>query len=62
MNEKSGGRIGSLFDDYLEEEGIRDEVEDLALREIIADQLANGAKVSGITKSTKVARIETGRL
>jgi len=39
MIEKSRDRIGSLFDEYLEEEGIRDEVEDLALKEIIADQL-----------------------
>jgi hypothetical protein len=39
MIEKSGDGIGSLFDEYLEEEGIRDEVEDLALKEIIADQL-----------------------
>lgn len=34
------GRVGSLFDDYLDEEGIREEVEDAALKEIAADQIA----------------------
>lgn len=37
MTRKSKGRIGSSLDGYLAEEGIREEVKDQALKEIIAD-------------------------
>ena len=36
---KAKGRIGSSFDDFLDEEGIREEVEDTAIKEIISDQI-----------------------
>ena len=55
------GRIGSSFDDYLSEEGIREEVEDLALKEIIADQIAAAMKKEGITKSRMAIRMKTSR-
>jgi hypothetical protein len=58
---KAKGRIGSSFDSYLEEEGIRDEVEDLALKEIIADQIASAMKKDGITKSLMALRMRTSR-
>jgi hypothetical protein len=58
---KAKGRIGSSFDDYLEEEGIREEVEDLALKEIIADQIASAMKKDGITKSSMALRMRTSR-
>jgi antitoxin HicB len=61
MTEKSRGRIGSSFDDYLEEDGIRNEVEELALKEIIEDRLTTGVKESGITKSTTAARMRISR-
>ena len=61
MIEKSAGRIGSSFDDYLDHEGIRDEVEDLALKEIIADQLKSAMRESGITKTSMAARMGTSR-
>jgi plasmid maintenance system antidote protein VapI len=58
---KSKGRIGSSFDKYLAAEGIREEVEDLALKEIIADQLAQAMKKAGITKTAMAARMGTSR-
>jgi antitoxin HicB len=58
---KSKGRIGSSFDSYLAEAGIREEVEDLALKEIIADQLAQAMKKAGITKTAMAARMGTSR-
>ena len=61
MARKSKGRIGSSFDSYLAEEGIREEVEDLALKEIIADQLAQAMKNAGITKTAMAARMGTSR-
>jgi hypothetical protein len=61
MAKKSKGRIGSSFDDYLVEEGIREEVEDLALKEIIADQLAQAMTKMGITKTAMAERMGTSR-
>lgn len=58
---KTKGKIGSSFDSYLEEEGIREEVEDLALKEIIADQIASAMKKDGITKSRMALRMRTSR-
>ncbi|HEY5047095.1 MAG TPA: hypothetical protein VII49_03625 [Rhizomicrobium sp.] len=55
------GRIGSSFDAYLDAEGIREEVEDAALKEIIADQIAAAMKTEGITKSRMAARMRTSR-
>jgi antitoxin HicB len=61
MAKKRKGRIGSSFDDYLAKEGIREEVEDQALKEIIADQLAEAMKKTGITKTAMAARMGTSR-
>ena len=61
MAKKSKGRIGSSFDDYLAEEGILEEVEDLALKEIIADQLVYAMKKAGITKTAMAQRMGTSR-
>jgi hypothetical protein len=58
---KAKGRIGSSFDEYLEDEGIREEVEDLALKEIIADQIASAMKKDSITKSSMALRMRTSR-
>jgi hypothetical protein len=55
------GRIGSSFDEFLDEQGIREEVEDAALKEIIADQIAAAMKKEGITKSHMAARMRTSR-
>ncbi len=58
---RATGRIGSSFDDFLDEEGIREEVEDLALKEIISDQLSATMKKKGITKSAMARRMGTSR-
>jgi len=58
---KAKGQIGSSFDDFLDEEGIREEIHDMALKEIIADQIAAAMKKEGITKSRMAARMATSR-
>lgn len=55
------GRVGSSFDDFLEQEGIRDEVEDMALKEIIADQLSAAMRDRGMTKTAMAERMGTSR-
>jgi antitoxin HicB len=61
MSEQAKGRIGSSFDDFLEQDGIRDEVEDMALKEIIADQLAAAMRDRGMTKTAMAERMGTSR-
>ena len=55
------GRIGSSFDEFLSDEGIREEVEDLALKEIIADQIAGAMKDKGMTKTAMAEQMGTSR-
>lgn len=61
MGKKSQARIGSSFDSYLVEEGMRDEVEDLAIKELIAEQLVRAMKKAGITKTAMAERMGTSR-
>jgi hypothetical protein len=58
---RAKGRIGSSFEDFLDEEGIREQVEDLALKEIISDQIAMAMKAKRITKSAMARRMGTSR-
>lgn len=55
------GAVGSSFADFLQEDGIRDEVEDAALKEIIADQLAAAMRERRLTKTAMAARMGTSR-
>jgi hypothetical protein len=54
-------RIGSTFESYLEEEGIRDEVDDLAQKRVLAWELEKAMKESGIKKVEMAARMRTSR-
>jgi hypothetical protein len=58
---KIRGRIGSSFDDFLDEQGIRGRVEDMALKEIISDQIAMAMKAQRITKTAMARRMGTSR-
>jgi antitoxin HicB len=58
---KGKGRIGSSFGDFLDEQGIRDQVEDLALKETISDQIAMAMKAKRMTKSAMARRMGTSR-
>ena len=55
------GRLGSSFDSFLDEQGTREEVEALAVKEIIADQLAAAMKEQGLTKVAMAERMDTTR-
>jgi antitoxin HicB len=52
---------GSSFDSFLEEEGIRDEVDAVAIKRVIAWQLAEAMKLRNITKKTMAQRLGTSR-
>ena len=52
---------GSSFESWLEEEGIRDEVTNAAIKSLIALQLAEAMKESGITKVAMAREMKTSR-
>ena len=53
--------IGSSFDDFLEEQGIRDEVDAIAARRVIAWQLKQAMEAGHITKVEMARRMDTSR-
>lgn len=57
----TNAHIGSSFDDFLQEEGLLEEVNAIAAKRIIAWQIAEAMKLSGITKTEMAARMNTSR-
>ena len=55
------GRIGSSFDAFLDQQGIREETEELAIKEIIADQIAAAMQENGLSKVAMARRMKTTR-
>ena len=53
--------IGSDFDAFLEEEGIREEVLAAALKRVIAWQIAQAMKKQKLTKTAMASRMKTSR-
>lgn len=52
---------GSSFNDFLEDEGIREEVENRAIARVLAWQLRSEMHAKGITKTELASRMETSR-
>ena len=61
MTETERGRIGSSFEDFLKEEGIYEEVQAQALKEVIAWQIEQAMRTGGITKTAMAKRMATSR-
>ena len=59
--DKHGNHIGSSFDDFLEEEGIRDEVEARALKRVLAWQVEQAMKERRLTKAAMARAMNTSR-
>lgn len=53
--------IGSSFNDFLEEEGIREEVEAGAIKKLISFQLLETIKKENLTKTELAHRLDTSR-
>lgn len=53
--------IGSSFDDFLEEQGILEEVEEAAVKKILALQIADAMAKQNITKVEMAKRMDTSR-
>jgi DNA-binding Xre family transcriptional regulator len=53
--------IGSSFDDFLEEEEIKEEVTAIALKRVISWQLSEAMETQKITKTEMASRMKTSR-
>jgi predicted XRE-type DNA-binding protein len=53
--------IGSAFENWLDEKGMREDVTAAAVKSIIADQIAAAMKERGLTKSRMAALMHTSR-
>ncbi|SAL79604.1 Fis family transcriptional regulator [Caballeronia arvi] len=53
--------VGSDFDDFLEEEGILEEVTATAIKRVIAWQIEQEMKAQHITKTAMAAKMKTSR-
>ena len=49
------------FDDFLAQEGLLAEAEELAIKELIAEQLRSAMMERGVTKTALAARMQTSR-
>jgi len=57
----SNPHIGSSFESFLEEEGTREETQDLAQKRVLAWQLDQAMKQTGIKKVELARRMKTSR-
>lgn len=61
MSRRKNPHHGSSFDDFLQEEGIFDEVQAMALKKVIAAALAKQMKLRKVTVSRLASRLGTSR-
>ena len=60
-DEVEKGRAGQSFDDFLKEQGTYEETTELAVKRVLAFQLAAAMKDQGISKVEMAKRLETSR-
>jgi len=58
---KKNKHIGSNFDDFLAEEGMLDEIEEVVAKKIFVFQIEKEMKKQGIDKAKLAERMETSR-
>jgi antitoxin HicB len=62
MAKAAKGRISKeSFDDFLDEQNLLAEAEDVAIKRVLAWQIAEGMKAEGITKTVMASRMKTDR-
>jgi predicted XRE-type DNA-binding protein len=53
--------IGSSFDDFLEDEGLKEEIENGTIKKLIAYQMQEKLKNEHLTKTELAQRLDTSR-
>jgi predicted XRE-type DNA-binding protein len=61
MTHKKKGKVGSSFDDFLAEQGILEESEEQAIKQILADQIKAAMEKDRLTKAAMATRMQTSR-
>jgi antitoxin HicB len=61
QKKNGGGHTGSTFDSFLEEEGIREEVDAVAVKRVISWQLAEAMRKKKKTKQAMAKELRTSR-
>ncbi len=61
MTRKRKGRVGSSFDGFLAEQGILEECEAQAIKQILADQIKAAMEKDRLTRAAMALRMQTSR-
>ncbi len=61
MAQKKKGKIGSSFDDFLTAQGILQECEEQAVKQILADQIKAAMEKDHLSKTAMAERMQTSR-
>ncbi len=61
MTKKKNPHIGSTFESWLDEAGLREEVTATAVKSVIAEQIAAAMKERGLTKARMAELMHTSR-
>ena len=61
MAQKKKGKIGSSFDDFLTAQGILEECEEQAVKQILADQIKAAMEKDHLSKTAMAERMQTSR-
>ena len=61
MTHKKKGKVGASFDDFLAEQGILEECEEQAVKQILADQIKAAMEKDRLTKAAMAVRMRTSR-
>lgn len=61
MATQTKGKVGSSFDAFLADQGILEECEEQALKQILADQIRAAMENDHLTKTAMASRMKTSR-
>jgi antitoxin HicB len=61
MTHKKKGKVGSSFDGFLAEQGLLEECEEKAVKQILADQIKAAMEKDRLTKAAMAIRMQTSR-
>lgn len=61
MSKQPNPHIGSSFDAFLSEEGMLETCEELAIKELLAEQIARAMQEQRLTRAAMAARMKTSR-
>jgi hypothetical protein len=61
MKRKKKGKVGSSFDDFLTEQGVLEQCQEQAVKQILADQIKAAMEKDRLTKAPMALRMQTSR-